>query len=792
MKKAEEFPVQIKFSLYKIVDKLISRIKNSDTDFLKSYMESMLGYAQSFPELIDGVSDFKELEKYVEPIHLILENLFPAALSANEIKAACIPFHNVIFNPTQHFSSILENAGPDFELEIRNFDDETYYIYTCVVILNNYYGYNIDLNKPLYYDIPEKNGLLRHYRITMNYDFVTLEPTDQAVDVTSEMFKELIQNFDNITLWKKYFPPNSWVMRGLTILTLTDVTIDDAISELKSNLLSQSDIDNLNGYPKFEEIFRSIFDIADLKVGFTELNFEDRSFIKMDKDFASSYILDKENKHKCNTLLCKDAYNALVIEKTYFSIADVEAYAVNTDYNLLSENLLAKGIKSCILAPLAKGKKLLAVLEIVSIRKNELHSINAIKLDDVTPYIVSTIERMRYQKQNRIKAVIQSECTSIHPSVLWVFEREARRFIALQGMGRFAAFRDIAFNDVYPLYGQIDMIGSSEQRNKAIQKDILMQLNMVSDILKLAFKLNPLPIYEQVLFRVSEYTDSISDHLSASSESEVIKLLQNEVNPFLNHLKSKFYELSHTIDNYKAAINKDSGLIYDHRKTYDEIVEKINLNLATFIDNKQQDAQKKYPHYFERYKTDGVDHNMYIGESMTRSEKFSEIYLYNLRLWQLSTMCEMENHFYQIQKDDTFHLDAASLILVYSRTLTIRYRMDEKKFDIDGSYNARYEIIKKRIDKAFISGTTERITQKGKIAIVYTQDSDAEEYMRYIKYLQFKNYLGNTVEDVKLEDVQGVVGLRALRVEVVYNYETKIKKSRTANVTYEELMKVLN
>ncbi|MGO1585448.1 MAG: GAF domain-containing protein, partial [Mesonia sp.] len=130
---------------------------------------------------------------------------------------------------------------------------------------------------------------------------------------------------------------------------------------------------------------------------------------------------------------------------------------------------------------------------------------------------------------------------------------------------------------------------------------------------------------------------------------------------------------------------------------------------------------------------------------------------------------------------------AASLILVFSSTLSIRYRMDEKKFDVDGTYNARYEIIKKRIDKAYIKNTEERITQKGKIAIVYSQKADEREYIRYIKYLQKKNYLGDEIEHLELEDVQGVVGLRALRVNVLYQSE-----ENTENISYENLMKELH
>ena len=232
-------------------------------------------------------------------------------------------------------------------------------------------------------------------------------------------------------------------------------------------------------------------------------------------------------------------------------------------------------------------------------------------------------------------------------------------------------------------------------------------------------------------------------------------------------------------------------MIYENRKNYDDTVQLINQNLATFLDRKQQEAQQIFPHYFERYKTDGVDHNIYIGASMTPSDKFNKVYLYNLRLWQLCTMCEMENHFYHKQEGAELQLDAASLILVFSTTLSIRYRMDEKKFDVDGTYNARYEIIKKRIDKALVKGTEERITQKGKIAIIYSQDADAEEYTRYINYLQRKEYLGTEVEYLELEDVQGVVGLKAIRVNVLYTSKLP-RQNDEETITYEDLMEILD
>ena len=90
--------------------------------------------------------------------------------------------------------------------------------------------------------------------------------------------------------------------------------------------------------------------------------------------------------------------------------------------------------------------------------------------------------------------------------------------------------------------------------------------------------------------------------------------------------------------------------------------------------------------------------------------------------------------------------------------------MDEKQFDVDGSYNVRYEIIKKRIDKSNIKETNERLTQAGKIAIVYLQEEDKQEYMRYLEYLISKGCIEPEIEDLELDRLQGAEGLHALRV----------------------------
>jgi hypothetical protein len=68
-----------------------------------------------------------------------------------------------------------------------------------------------------------------------------------------------------------------------------------------------------------------------------------------------------------------------------------------------------------------------------------------------------------------------------------------------------------------------------------------------------------------------------------------------------------------------------------------------------------------------------------------------------------------------------------------------------------------------------INGTNERITQVGKIAIIYSHADEIVEYKKYVDYMISQGYLTNKVEDLELEDLKGASGLRALRVEVDFS-----------------------
>ncbi|QJP35535.1 GAF domain-containing protein [Nonlabens sp. Ci31] len=777
----------VNLTFKKVVDQYIARLEKEDSNFKKLYISSVLRYVDDHEELIDGIKE-DEIFLHKESISVLLSDLFPAALTLNEIKAATVPFSNILFNKTERLSNLLRDAGKDFHLNITAFESFDTFRMSCGIILNKYYNKSIDLSRPILVKIPDIKGYERTYRVTYNADFIDIELNSDEYRLSQEDIKKLLRSPNDEQLWENYFLNESYTFDGFIIVTFTDVTMDAAISDLKTLLLdsAQSTKDQTD---KIKVIFRKIFNLENLRVGFTSFDHYERNFESMIYNDSESFLLGSNVEKKCKDALCTDSYQHLIKDFEPLVITDVADYASKIENTYLTDNLLRNDIHSAIFYPITKSKKLIGVLEIVSKKKFALNSFNVIKIESVAGYIKAALVRTEQEYENSIKALIQTECTSIHSSVQWKFEREARRILKARSRNsKNEPFKDVGFQDVYPLYGQIDIVGSSDARNQAIKKDLINQMDQIGEIFAFAKKYEHLPIYDQISYRVLEFRKELENGpIDANSQRDIIKLLNDEINPVIKHLMKLSPKIERLVAEYQSQIDETSGVIYQIRNDYDNTVQAINEALANCIDRKQMEAQEIFPHFFERFKTDGVEHNIYLGSSIAAEQEFNVVYLYNLRLWQLQTMIAMENQFYSVQENLPSVIEAASMILVFDNTLSIRYRIDEKRFDVDGTYNARYEVIKKRIDKANIKGTQERITQNGKIAIIYTNKETEREYMRYINFLQHNQLLGNEVEHLELEDVQGVVGLKALRVNVLYDIDVA-----KGTLTYEDLVRELH
>jgi len=756
-------PFLVQLSFDHVIGEL-EKVAAGDTGERSAEAQELLAEVNLHPELRNGIHEEWQVLENAGLIRRLMSDYFPDVLSQNEIKAISLPYRKVVFNHTDRFRSILAAAGKDFEFNIRDFDAHQSYVLSCCLILNEFYGTHLDFGKPLFYDIPMANGIIKHYRILYNADYLDIEPTKRSLPISQEDIDLLMDNYDDLEMWKAKFPKESWILKGFSLMTLIDVTVENAVSIFKEKLLV---LNSDNFQQSVESIFRSIYRIPDIRIGFTVFNQQKGAFKVAEFGHKmKSYILRDEQERCTEDVLCINSFQSLIRDKVFFAISDAEEYKRSNPDSPLARLVLSQDIQSFILAPVVKNDVLLGVLELVSPRARELNSINANKLEVVMPFLTDSIDRLISDLQNQVQAFIQEKYTTIHSSVYWKFREEAERAISEANAAHQNELEEIVFPDVYPLYGQVDIKGSSEVRNSSVQNDLKHQLQTLLNVLKEISQLSERESFLEEELQLKAFLNDLLLPLKANTEQLIHNYVVNKVQRYLQQLTDT--RLKPVIDRYFAEDEKETGSFHIFRRKYEHTIAAINEKMAAIIDSRQAEAQAIFPHYYERFKTDGVEHNLYLGASIAPRRYFDLQLLHKLRLWQIRVLCEMENAHYVLKDTLPYPLEVTTLILIYNTAIDIRFRMDEKRFDVDGSYNARFEIVKKRIDKALVKDKAERITQAGKITVVYSSDAEEDEYLQYIRILQAEGILDAHVEIFEVEDLQGVSGLKGLRAKIVH------------------------
>lgn len=743
---------------------------NDRLEYRVNYAESLIDRTKNFKELKEGFQDISLLEKHGELIRLLLADLFPTGLTHNEIKAASIPLSNITFNYTERFTGILKDAGKDFEIELRNISDNEFYVFCCCLILQSYFKKDIKSTLPFYYDIPNKQGIMKHYKITVNSDFTEIFPTEDAKIPSDDILDMLLENLDDFKLWKKYFPSQSWILKGFTIISLVDCTSEVALSDLKSSMI-EIDPEDLNPNENLTEIFKSYFDVAELNFGLMTFNKKEQKLDKLPiyESVLTNHILDFwintfDEETRINT------FNNLTHNSKPIVVSNVNNLDENVrqlpSFTILKDN----NVNSFMVIPIMKDNDLLAIMEFTSPIAGSFNGLKLKKMEFFSDMILFSLSRFYFEKNYQIEAIIQREYTSIHDSVVWKFRNEAEKYFTASLGKKIYTLKQISFKNLTPLFGVSDIRSSSEKRFNLMLQDLNQQIEWLIDILTLTNSDS-----EKFTLALDVFENELNNEIKADTEQRFQRLLREEIHPFLQaklEVRSP-REVKTKIKDYFLQMRPQTDLFYNHRKKLDDSITLLNRKLADMLDENQIKAQQIFPHYYERFKSDGVEHNLYIGQNIAPELHYTSKVVHKLRYWQLKTICKMELEFQSFKQDLPISLDIASLIFVYNEKIDIRFRMDEKRFDVDGAYNSYYEIIKKRLDKAHVKDSSERITAPGKITIVYFGMENQKEYLEYVTRLQKKGILEHDAEFLKVEDLQGITGLLALRVSIKQDNSVK-------------------
>ena len=757
-----ELPYQTTFSFLPFMRKMNARVEETSCDMTASMIPQIEALEHKISQNSIDISAQKEIAE-------LTSKLLPSMFFEGEYSFISPPFTKDYAYKTPAMEELhrSEKWAVRFDALQMKKSFVSPLQKAAVYLLNTYYGLNIsDLFKDVITFRNLETGLERHYKLSVKEDFIHTELQKPLKKLSRKEISDLVNNLDNEEKILKYLPKESFAFSGFGIGIFNDVTELEIQSQIKDATAVAGSHEPSHFLEFLQYQLRNYLGKSSLDVGIVDVHFEEAN--------GANHTLSGYGEFKEMVTTIFDKLDCHIYQKAYCTkeVVIVEDLLNIENPSQAEQGLIDRGYKSIMLIPIVDAEaKVTTIVELGLAHKYGFNQLDVRHLRPIIDLLNVGNDIFIRELNNKITQYIQNQFTSIHPSVEWRFQE-----IATQHEFRKRGFapdeetvnEEIVFKDVYPLYGQADIVNSSNIRNEAIRKDLLENLDQLKTVIEQIKREIDFHILDAYLLKIIEVQDELKIEYTSSIESYILDLLGKEVHPLLNQLKEQFgRKPMQLIDNYFDDLDKDLGIIYKHRKDYELSVTKLNGIISNFLVKEDKKMQKKLPHYFEKYKTDGVEYNIYLGQSILQNNKFSKFHLKDFRLWQLINICDITRIVNGLKEELPVTLDTAQLIFVYNAALSIRFRMDEKQFDVDGTYNVRYEILKKRIDKAVLKGTKERLSQAGKVSIVYLLEKDKQEYLEYLNYLVKRGYIKDNIEDLELEKLQGADGLKALRVEVI-------------------------
>ncbi|WP_313264970.1 GAF domain-containing protein [Sphingobacterium sp.] len=641
------------------------------------------------------------------------------------------------------------------------------------LIFDRLYGFSPNENSSIvYHHLNDQGEIIDYYDLDIDFKFVEIKAkkTLPALDIgrLSENPSDSIFDWNTVINTVKL---EDFELSGFSMVTLRKTSTEHTLRRIQSILLDLptynyhlflADLEKIiTPLLKGPDTVFSLFPLFQLNgVPFFDYSITNKSIL-----FAEAYTANKT--FKINPEIAGYLKHPHVI--FYTSNA---TNGIRNTTSIFDERISLSGVTTYLCIPLIHNHSLSGILEIYSREQDQLDSETMQALGSLVPLLSQLAQDITLEFKKRIDDIIINRFTTIQPSVQWKFNHIAAQYIQeLENDSRDAHIKAVVFEEVYPLYGAVDVKDSTIIRNASILKDFsfkVKQLAMLIDELSLDGKHKLIMTFSA---RVDQITESL-DHISFDeSMVKIIEFFRKDVQPFLEEARKQFPSKIAVIEHYAKHFftNRDTGEFY--RNEFETSLRQINQLISRELDHFNSFIQGNYPSYFQKFRTDGIEYDIYIGESITPQQSFSYEFINVFRRQQIVSMARIALKAYHAKDTLPLALETTQLIFINPHSIDISFREDERRFDVEGSLNIRYEIIKKRIDKIRIKRTKERLTQGNKIAIVYLSDEILEDLMLSIQAIYDMGIIEHTIEHLKLEDVQGIAGLKAIRLSVNLNYQ---------------------
>ncbi|RPD42781.1 GAF domain-containing protein [Chitinophaga barathri] len=722
---------------------------------------------------VEADIDLEHIYQYEDLLEYLYAILSPTLAAESELAwGLAFPLQPVLFYGTASIYEMLTHnlqAPDDYTIAKTPQEyhrDRLKLVYS--LILQRLYNFQPPVKTGQYHAWSKGGeGLLRYYYTAVNMDFLEVTVKGELPSLDTRELLALLSGPDGFAALEKMLPLEQFRFRGIAIVTATDVTAQQAVENIRKIRLMARPGEERKGY---EDVIRSLKTL----VQNDRIEFDLFPFVRVNNRAVYGY--EKSGTGVLFSVWGEDNFTPEEFAK------NAEAYSARPDsfYSPdVSDEGLKKmsfvqmfrklGVRSLALTPVFHQGNAVGVLGMHTWGDDQFDEKTLALLEPVIAPIGQLLQIYIDEFNLELENIIKEKFTSIQPAVQWKFNEVAWHILHHKKKNLSVETEPIRFEQVYPLYGAIDIRNSTMERNKAAMADLDAHLLLLTTTLAALQPHHQSVILDEMIFHSRKWQQVLDQGpLPTTDEANLNHFLNEETAAYLRHISQQAPTTRDGIAAYLDIVKKPDGQAQRNRHSLETSMQKLNTAINQYFELEKDKLQQSYPCYFEKFRTDGIEYDIYIGQSIAPKQPFDHFHLKHLRLWQLSSMAAIARLTRSLLPEMPVALETTQLIFVHNHPIDISFRTDERKFDVEGAYNIRYQMIKKRIDKVHIRHTGERLTQPGKIALIYFNKRDVEDYLPYIGYLQETGVIEPGTEELELEDLQGLSGLRALRIGIRY------------------------
>ena len=633
------------------------------------------------------------------------------------------------------------------------------------VILERFYKVP-NSGKDLLFSVTQA-GVQHYYELQVDFRFVDIRSKSSlaSIDLTSLRDKEEPSLADLEPIFR-VLDPSNFEFSGFTLLHFKEKTLDYSLDRLH-NLINE--LPQYKKEPFFQELHEILESLAGTKAVSSSLLplLELNGYPLLSPLLARESIFFRElQKRKASGEL--DPAMAAYIKQPYPIIYGIEK-SLDTENATFRQLIQAEGLASYICSPLKHRDKLVGFLEIYSHTAGELNAVSMHYWHKAMSLLTQLATEVISVFKSGLDQIILQNYTALNPVVEWRFNSVAARQLASYMNDEEPVMEKVRFEKVYPIYGAIDVRNSTQLRASMERKDNQMHLTEIAFFLEQLYKEYPLANLKQLLCKVHRLQQKMEGNSYVRYLQETFLFLQEGLNQSLLLLKKEQAKLEPLLDNFVQQQQRCQENAIDN---FEVSLQQLNALLKDEVQAFNQVVQGIFPSYFELFRSDGIEYDLYVGQSITPTKRFQASMLKEIRKQQFISMSRAGRHAAALAPSLPIPMRVTLLAFVHSNTIDISFREDERRFDVEGGYNIRYQMVKKRIDKVRIQGSNERLVRPDMLAIVFQGREVESEIIAILEEIVELGYLKPGFESCTLEEIQGVSEMRALRAKIVLDDES--------------------